>query len=99
MGQVRQKAPIVRDAFEAIGRIPGVRRTRTIGLVGAADLGTGGYLGGAGWRVYDAALRRGAYLRPIGDTVYVCPALTIPEADLRLLLEILAASVAEVLGP
>jgi adenosylmethionine-8-amino-7-oxononanoate aminotransferase len=97
LGQVAAKAPIVRAAFEQIGRISGVNKTRTIGLVGAADLGTGGYLGPTGWKVYEAALRRGAYLRPIGDTVYVCPALTIPEPDLRRLLEILADSVAEVL--
>ena len=95
IGQVRAKAPIVRAAFEQIGRISGVKSVRTIGLVGAADLGTGGYLGGAGWRVYEAGLRRGAYLRPIGDTVYVAPALTISEGDLRSLCRILAESVEE----
>ena len=63
-------------------------------MIGAADLaGGGGYLGGAGWRVYDEARARGAYLRPLGDTVYVCPPLTIDDADLDRLLAILEESI------
>jgi adenosylmethionine-8-amino-7-oxononanoate aminotransferase len=63
-------------------------------MIGAADLeGASGYLGRAGWRVYDEARRRGAYLRPLGDTVYVCPPLTISETDLDALLAILEESV------
>jgi adenosylmethionine-8-amino-7-oxononanoate aminotransferase len=58
-------------------------------MIGAADLGEGGYGGRAGWRVYDEALARGAYLRPLGDTVYVTPPLTIPDAELERLLDIL----------
>jgi adenosylmethionine-8-amino-7-oxononanoate aminotransferase len=71
-------------------------------MIGAADLrptGEGGYLGESGWRVYDEAKKRGAYLRPLGDTVYVCPPLTISEADLDALLGILEESVRAVLGP
>jgi adenosylmethionine-8-amino-7-oxononanoate aminotransferase len=64
-------------------------------MIGAADFEEGGgYLGGRGWRVYEEARRRGAYLRPLGDTVYVCPPLTIEEGELDELLEILVQSVA-----
>jgi adenosylmethionine-8-amino-7-oxononanoate aminotransferase len=77
-----------------IASLPGVARVRARGAIGAADLeGAAGYLGGRGWRVYDEALRRGAYLRPLGDTVYVCPPLTIDESDLDRLLGILAESI------
>jgi adenosylmethionine-8-amino-7-oxononanoate aminotransferase len=64
-------------------------------MIGAADLSDGreGYLGEVGWRVYDEARKRGAYLRPLGSTVYVCPPLTIPEAELERLLAILDESV------
>jgi adenosylmethionine-8-amino-7-oxononanoate aminotransferase len=95
LGQVARKAPVVAAAFERIARIPGVRRVRSIGMIGAADLddGTEGYLGGIGWRVFDEALRRGAYLRPLGSTVYTCPPLTTPEGDLDRLLTILEDSV------
>ena len=39
-------------------------------------------VGEIGWRVYDEGLARGAYLRPLGDTVYLTPPLTIGDADL-----------------
>ena len=52
-----------------------------------------GYLGGLGWRVYEEARRRGAYLRPLGDVVYVAPPLNIPDADLDELLAIVGESV------
>ena len=88
------KAPLVERAFAELAAHPAVARVRTIGLVGAADLKSGGgYLGGAGWRVYEEALRRGAYLRPLGDTVYVAPPLIIGEGDLARLLEVLTESV------
>jgi adenosylmethionine-8-amino-7-oxononanoate aminotransferase len=64
-------------------------------MIGAADLaGDGsGYLGNVGWRVYEEARKRGAYLRPLGDTVYVCPPLTIAAGELEELLSILEESV------
>jgi adenosylmethionine-8-amino-7-oxononanoate aminotransferase len=52
-----------------------------------------GYLGERGFRVYARARERGAYLRPLGDTVYVCPPLTISEGDLDELLGILEESI------
>jgi adenosylmethionine-8-amino-7-oxononanoate aminotransferase len=95
LGQVARKAPILAAAFERLARVPGVRRVRSLGMIGAADLDdrTEGYLGGIGWRVFDEARKRGAYLRPLGATVYTCPPLTIPEADLHELLAILEESV------
>jgi adenosylmethionine-8-amino-7-oxononanoate aminotransferase len=102
VAQVQAKAPRIAAAFERIASIPGVARVRSFGMTGAADLepagasggGTGtSYLGHAGWRVYEEARRRGAYLRPLGDTVYVCPPLVIGERDLDDLLGILEESI------
>ena len=62
-------------------------------MVGALELGTAGYLDRIGWRVYDEARKRGAYLRPLGSTIYVTPAINIPDGDLVELLEIVEASV------
>jgi adenosylmethionine-8-amino-7-oxononanoate aminotransferase len=81
-------------AFAELGALPGVERARSIGMVGALDLGgSADYLAEAGWRVYDEARRRGAYLRPIGNVVYVTPSLNIPEAELSELLGIVCESV------
>ncbi|QRK11728.1 adenosylmethionine--8-amino-7-oxononanoate transaminase [Archangium violaceum] len=93
LGQVARKAPKVKAAFERMaGTIPGVTRPRALGMVGAVDLGSGGYLASGGWRVYEAARRRGLYLRPMGDTVYIAPALNIPDAALDELLAGVEAS-------
>jgi adenosylmethionine-8-amino-7-oxononanoate aminotransferase len=96
---VARKAPIIARAFDRIAAMPGVARVRSLGMIGAADLDdTTDYLAGVGWRVYDEARRRGAYLRPLGNTVYVCPPLNIGDGDLETLLSILEDSVREVLG-
>jgi adenosylmethionine-8-amino-7-oxononanoate aminotransferase len=89
------KAARIAEAFAAMGSLPGVARTRALGMIGALDLaGDAGYLAGAGWRVYEEARRRGAYLRPLGNVIYVAPPLNIDDADLARLLAIVADSVA-----
>jgi len=97
LGQVARKAPRVAAAFQHMAEtIPGVTRPRALGMVGAVDLGGGGYLARGGWRVYEAARRRGLYLRPMGDTVYIAPALNLPDAALDELLAGVEASLREV---
>jgi adenosylmethionine-8-amino-7-oxononanoate aminotransferase len=95
LDRVARAAPRITRAFERIAAIPGVARVRSLGMIGAADLADDrqGYLGGIGWRVYDEGRARGAYLRPLGSTVYVCPPLVIDDADLDRLLAILEESV------
>ena len=88
------KAARIARAFDDLAGAPGVARTRSLGMIGALDLAVGpSYLGDAGWRVFAEARRRGAYLRPLGDVVYVAPPLTIPDADLDELLAIVSESV------
>jgi adenosylmethionine---8-amino-7-oxononanoate aminotransferase len=87
------KAARLAAAFAEFARIPGVARSRSLGMVAALDLeGDAGYLGRGGWRVYDEALARGVYLRPLGDVVYVAPPLVIDDADLDELLAAVGAS-------
>lgn len=90
---VASRAATIAERFARIAEIPGVRRVRTLGMVGAADLGEGGYSGQRGQSVYREALRRGAYLRPLGDTVYVAPPLNVGAPDLARLLDVLEESV------
>jgi adenosylmethionine-8-amino-7-oxononanoate aminotransferase len=96
---IAPRAARIGRAFERLGELPGVARARSLGMVGALDLvGESGYLARAGWAVAAAALARGAYLRPLGNTVYVVPPLNIPEADLEELLAILETSVRAVVS-
>ncbi|HEX3851834.1 MAG TPA: adenosylmethionine--8-amino-7-oxononanoate transaminase [Polyangiaceae bacterium] len=88
------KAARIRAAFAEFSEIPGVMTTRSLGMIGALELeGRRGYLERGGLRVYHEALRRGAYLRPMGNVVYITPALNIGDADLDELLGIVAESV------
>jgi adenosylmethionine-8-amino-7-oxononanoate aminotransferase len=92
--QACAKAPRITDAFARVARIPGVEGVRSLGMIGAADLAeTGGYFASSGWRVYEEARKRGAYLRPLGNTVYVCPPLVITDGELEQLLSIFEESV------
>lgn len=99
--------PIVADvaarnaAIAALGariRSPLVRDFRAIGGLGALELrdAGAGYTAAIGWRVYEEALRRGAYVRPLGNVVYVAPALNIPLPDLEHLLSIVEESITAV---
>ena len=95
----RPKAARIARCFEALGALPGVARTRALGMIGALELaGEAGYLARAGWQVYEEARRRGAYLRPLGNVVYVTPPLVIGDADLDELLAIVTESVTAVAG-
>jgi adenosylmethionine-8-amino-7-oxononanoate aminotransferase len=48
-----------------------------------------------GHQVTLAARRRGALIRPLGDVVVLMPPLAIDERDLRRLVEITGAAIAE----
>lgn len=93
LAQVQPKVAQIASAFERMSKMPAVLRTRALGMVGALDLSAAGYGGKLGWQVYDEARKRGAYLRPLGDTVYVCPPLTITVDELATLLTIVEESV------
>jgi adenosylmethionine-8-amino-7-oxononanoate aminotransferase len=92
--RAKPKSEKIARAFEAMLELPGVAATRSLGMIGALDLaGEGGYLAELGWRVYSEAQRRGVYLRPIGNVVYVVPSLNIPDDDLSELLTVVCDSV------
>lgn len=93
----QQRAAMIAEAFGRMSRLPGVVDSRSLGVCGALDLrGTRGYLERGGWDVYERALSRGAYVRPLGNVVYITPPVNIPEGDLLELLSIVEQSVTEV---
>ena len=99
LARAKPKAERIGAAFRALGALPGVEGARSIGMIGALDLGgSSDYLAQAGWRVYDEARARGAYLRPMGNVVYVTPSLNIPDGDLDELLDIVRDSIEAVIA-
>jgi adenosylmethionine-8-amino-7-oxononanoate aminotransferase len=85
---IAARASRIAARMDAIARVPGVRGVRALGMIGAVDLGDVGYGGtGLGLRVAEEARVRGVYLRPLGDTVYVTPAMNVPLDVLDTLLD------------
>jgi adenosylmethionine-8-amino-7-oxononanoate aminotransferase len=73
-----------------------VREVRRRGFMVGIELAGLPEPGRVGHQVTMAARRRGAIIRPLGDVVVLMPPLAIAEAELRRLVSITAASIAEV---
>ena len=67
---------------------PGVAEVRQTGLVLAVQLAEGSdYTDPVGWRIAKAAAARQLLIRPLGNVLYLVPALTITEHELDDMLE------------
>jgi adenosylmethionine---8-amino-7-oxononanoate aminotransferase len=75
--------------------LPGVAEVRQRGFMVGIELIEQPVSDRIGHRVTLAARRRGAIIRPLGDVIVLMPPLSISEADLRRLVAITAASIAE----
>jgi adenosylmethionine---8-amino-7-oxononanoate aminotransferase len=75
--------------------LPGVAEVRQRGFMVGIELTEQPAHDRMGHRVTLAARRRGAIIRPLGDVVVLMPALSISETDLRRLVAITAASIAD----
>jgi adenosylmethionine-8-amino-7-oxononanoate aminotransferase len=104
LGRVAAEGPRLLGRLRALaeGR-QHVTRVRGLGMVAALDLcaADGTPLRAeqrTGYQVYREAVRRGALLRPLGDSMYLFPPLNAPAADLDAMVAILADSIDAVLG-
>lgn len=94
----------LRAGLEALAaRRPYLRDVRACGAVAAVDIrqADGTRRDPArrtGYAVYREAVRRGALLRPLGDTMYLFPPLTIAPSEVASLLQILGDSLDAVIG-
>ncbi len=81
-------------------RLPAIRHHRQAGLIAAFDLdpSRGPTDGRLSLALRSAALERGVLLRPLNDTLYWMPALTISGPELDRLAEVSGEVISEVLG-
>jgi adenosylmethionine-8-amino-7-oxononanoate aminotransferase len=90
--------PRLRDALEALAAArPYLRDVRAFGAVAAVDIRNADGTPRdprrrTGYAVYREAVRRGALLRPLGDTMYLFPPLTVAPAELEAMVAVLAES-------
>ncbi len=101
LGRVAAVGPTLRAALEElVARRPDLplAGVRGCGMMAAVDLR--GPAGApfdprrrTGYRVYCEAVGRGVLLRPIGDTLYLLPPLTVEAADVTQMATVLEASV------
>jgi adenosylmethionine-8-amino-7-oxononanoate aminotransferase len=80
---------------QRVSILPGVAEVRQRGFMVGIELIEQPAADRVGHQVTLAARRRGAVIRPLGDVVVLMPPLAISEADLRRLVAITAASIAE----
>ena len=98
LDQVAARGPRLRRALGDIAaRRPYLRDVRGCGMMAAVDIrdGDGSALDPrrrTGYQVYREAVRRGALLRPLGDTMYLFPPLTTTDAEIDAMAGILADS-------
>ena len=76
---------------------PRLSAVRGVGMVAAVDLLGCDPTARSGFRVYQEAVRRGALLRPLGDTLYLFPPLNAPWEEIEAMIGILIDSVDSVL--
>jgi adenosylmethionine---8-amino-7-oxononanoate aminotransferase len=104
LGRVAKLGPHLRAALESMARSRTyLRGLRACGLVAAIDVcATDGTpldpRRRTGYAIYREAVRRGALLRPLGDTMYLCPPLTSTSDEIDQMTAILADSLDAVLG-
>jgi adenosylmethionine-8-amino-7-oxononanoate aminotransferase len=97
------KIATLQAGFESLRSLACVGDVRGCGMLAALDLvdpSTREPLplsARTGYRVSLEALKRGLYIRPLGDTMYLLPPLVITEEELRWSVEVLEASIRAVL--
>ena len=97
--RLQPKIRLLEELLERVAEMPGVAEVRSRGLMVGIDLGEHDPALRVGHRVTLEARRRGAIVRPLGDTIVLMPPLAISEDDLRRLLEITWESIEAALFP
>jgi adenosylmethionine-8-amino-7-oxononanoate aminotransferase len=99
LARLQPKIHLLGRLLAGIEAMPEVEEVRSRGFMAGIDLGRHDPALRMGHQVTLEARRRGAIVRPLGDTVVLMPPLAISEADLRELLGIVTDSIEAVCVP
>ncbi|HEV3002436.1 MAG TPA: aminotransferase class III-fold pyridoxal phosphate-dependent enzyme [Solirubrobacteraceae bacterium] len=97
--RLQPKIELLGDLLDReVAPLPAVAEVRRRGFMVGIELGGFPLAARIGHQATLAARRRGAIVRPVGDTVVLMPPLSIERAELRRLVEITAEAIAEATG-
>ncbi len=91
---LQAKIELLGELLDPVAAMPEVSEVRRCGTMVGMDLGEHDPALRLGHRVTLEARKRGAIVRPLSDVVVLVPPLSISEAELRRLVEIVAESIA-----
>jgi adenosylmethionine-8-amino-7-oxononanoate aminotransferase len=103
LGNVRRRAAQMAEGLAALRGHPHVQEIRQAGLMAGIELSRADktpFPPGQriGLKVCDAAIRRGLWLRPLGDVIVLLPPLVISEQEMNFLLLVLKEAIKHTLG-
>jgi adenosylmethionine-8-amino-7-oxononanoate aminotransferase len=96
LDHVADLSVLLGELLEPVAELDRVTEVRRRGLMVGIELGGFPVEARVGHRVTLAARRRGAIIRPLGDTVVLMPPLAIDQAELRRLVAITSEAIVEV---
>ena len=86
----------LREGLAPLKDLSKVADVRVLGGVGVVELGSdGGYLDSVGPHLYEAFLKRGVLLRPLGNVVYFMPPYVITDGEVERVIECIREVVTE----
>jgi adenosylmethionine-8-amino-7-oxononanoate aminotransferase len=91
--RLQPKIRLLADLLDRVAAMPEVAEVRGRGFMVGIDLGEHDPARRVGHRVTLEARRRGAIIRPLGDTIVLMPPLAISKGDLRRLVEVTGESI------
>jgi adenosylmethionine-8-amino-7-oxononanoate aminotransferase len=96
LAHLQPKIALLADLLEQhVAPLPGVRAIRRRGFMTGIELAGAPVEARLGHQVTMAARARGVLIRPLGDVVVLMPPLVITEAEVRRLVTVTAAAIAE----
>jgi len=97
--RLQPKIRLLGELLAEVEAMPEVAEVRSRGFMVGIDLGDRDVAARIGHRVTLEARKRGAIVRPLGNTIVLMPPLAISEGDLRRLVEVTAESIQAACAP
>jgi adenosylmethionine---8-amino-7-oxononanoate aminotransferase len=89
--RIARIAEVTRERISALARHPGIKAARSLGTIGAIEIGQGGYFTSGTRDLAREAIERGVLLRPLGETLYSVPPYCVTDQELGLLFDAMEA--------